>query len=210
MIIRPATGTGNKVIVQDQAGGAVLTTADSGASLGTITGGTLQSGVTFPAGHVLQSVFVTNNTPAASTGNNLVTAVAGNISLSNSSNKVLTWCSVPCVYQTYGGSSHTSGSVYGGFQHASSGTGVSAETKKWGAWNSSGLYGFGFSVNRTDELFLKTVATFVWVFTPGTTNATTITVQATGFSDHTMTVNYEGGSTPYHNHSQLVLQEIQV
>ena len=33
MIIRPAAGTGNKVIVQDQAGAAVLTTADSGATL---------------------------------------------------------------------------------------------------------------------------------------------------------------------------------
>ena len=33
MIIRPAAGTGNKVIVQDQAGGAVLTTADAGATI---------------------------------------------------------------------------------------------------------------------------------------------------------------------------------
>ena len=37
MIIRPAAGTGNKVIVQDQAGGAVLTTADAGATLGNST-----------------------------------------------------------------------------------------------------------------------------------------------------------------------------
>ena len=33
MIIRPAAGTGNKVIVQDQAGAAVLTTADAGAAI---------------------------------------------------------------------------------------------------------------------------------------------------------------------------------
>ena len=57
MIIRPSSGTGNKVIVQDQAGGAVLTTADSGATLGnstqdnitrlgTVTTGTIGSGVT--------------------------------------------------------------------------------------------------------------------------------------------------------------------
>jgi len=54
LIIKGKGGAGNKLILQDQAGGAVLTTADSGASLGTISGGTLASGVVFPAGHVLQ------------------------------------------------------------------------------------------------------------------------------------------------------------
>jgi hypothetical protein len=38
LIIKPATGTGNKLIVKDMAGGAVLTTADSGA---TISGATI-------------------------------------------------------------------------------------------------------------------------------------------------------------------------
>ena len=37
MIIRPASGSGNKVIVQDQAGAAVLTTADSGATVANAT-----------------------------------------------------------------------------------------------------------------------------------------------------------------------------
>ncbi len=40
LIIKPATGDGNKLILQDKAGGAVLTTADSGA---TITSATLNS-----------------------------------------------------------------------------------------------------------------------------------------------------------------------
>ena len=53
LIIKPKAGSGNKIILQDQAGGAILTTADSGATLGTISGGTLTSGVTFPAGHIL-------------------------------------------------------------------------------------------------------------------------------------------------------------
>ena len=47
MIIRPAAGTGNKVIVQDQAGGAVLSTADSGA---TFNAGVLSAGVTGGSG----------------------------------------------------------------------------------------------------------------------------------------------------------------
>ena len=37
LIIKPATGDGNKLILQDKAGGAVLTTADSGATLGNST-----------------------------------------------------------------------------------------------------------------------------------------------------------------------------
>ena len=62
MIIRPAAGTGNKVIVQDQAGAAVLTTADSGAAIESnvtnnagVATGTIASAVTFPAGHHLQT-----------------------------------------------------------------------------------------------------------------------------------------------------------
>ena len=49
LIIKPAAQSGNKVIIQDQAGGAVITTADSGATLadgialGTPTSGTLTS-----------------------------------------------------------------------------------------------------------------------------------------------------------------------
>ena len=62
MIIRPATGTGNKVIVHEQAGAAVLTTADAGAAIESnvtnnagVATGTIASAVTFPAGHHLQT-----------------------------------------------------------------------------------------------------------------------------------------------------------
>jgi len=71
LVIRPASGAGNKVVVQDQAGAAVLTTADSGAtiasgvtggaglsgmtSLGTVTAGNLSNtAIVYPAGHVIQ------------------------------------------------------------------------------------------------------------------------------------------------------------
>ena len=65
LTIKPNAGSGNKVIIQDQAGAAVLTTADSGATLsnstqdnitrlGTVTTGTIGSGITFPSGHILQ------------------------------------------------------------------------------------------------------------------------------------------------------------
>ena len=80
LIIKPATGDGNKLILQDKAGGAVLTTADSGATIANATLnsptmvtpalGTPASGVmtnmtgtpsainlangTFPDGHIVQ------------------------------------------------------------------------------------------------------------------------------------------------------------
>ena len=65
LTIKPNAGSGNKVIVQDQAGGAVLTTADSGATLGnstqdnitrlgTVTTGNLSnSAIVYPAGHIV-------------------------------------------------------------------------------------------------------------------------------------------------------------
>ena len=37
LIIKPKNQSGNKLILQDQAGGAVLTTADSGATIGGAT-----------------------------------------------------------------------------------------------------------------------------------------------------------------------------
>jgi len=55
LIIKGKGGAGNKLILQDQAGAAVLTTADSGATfsggnIGTVTAGTLASGVTGGSG----------------------------------------------------------------------------------------------------------------------------------------------------------------
>ena len=84
LIIKPAAQSGNKVIIQDQAGGAVITTADSGATmasnvtgipaagvtgvlpvgvtggsgltaLGTVAAGNLSNtAIVYPAGHVIQ------------------------------------------------------------------------------------------------------------------------------------------------------------
>ena len=68
LTIKPVAAAGNKLILQDQAGGAVLTTADAGATLGnstqdnitrlgTVTTGTLASSVTFPANHVIRTFY---------------------------------------------------------------------------------------------------------------------------------------------------------
>ena len=63
LIIRPASGAGNKVVVQDQAGAAVLTTADAGATMAsTVTG--------------IPAAGVTGVLPAAVTGGSGLTAVS--------------------------------------------------------------------------------------------------------------------------------------
>ena len=68
LVFKPATGGGNKVIFQNQAGNTALTVDDAGAiaiagnttlsgtanDLGTSTAGTFTSGIAFPSGHVLQ------------------------------------------------------------------------------------------------------------------------------------------------------------
>ena len=57
LIIKGKGGAGNKLIIQDQAGAAVLTTADSGATIAnaTITAPTIanMANCTFPTGHIL-------------------------------------------------------------------------------------------------------------------------------------------------------------
>ena len=71
LTIKPVAAAGNKLILQDQAGGAVLTTADSGVTianstlnsptlvtpaLGTVATGNLSnSAIVYPAGHLIQS-----------------------------------------------------------------------------------------------------------------------------------------------------------
>jgi predicted heme/steroid binding protein len=47
LIIKPSVGTDNKLIIQDQAGNAVLTTGNSGVTLGTVTAGTINTTVKF-------------------------------------------------------------------------------------------------------------------------------------------------------------------
>ena len=82
LIIKPNSATGDKLILQDRAGGAVLTTADAGATIAnaTLTSptlvtpalGTPASGVltnaTFPAGHVIQVIRRTIESYVTSSG----------------------------------------------------------------------------------------------------------------------------------------------
>jgi hypothetical protein len=85
LVIRPASGTGNKVVVQDQAGGAVITTADSGATIAnaTLTTPTIanMANCTFPVGHIIQFVTATGNAAsiAGQRSSYITTNVTGSI-----------------------------------------------------------------------------------------------------------------------------------
>jgi hypothetical protein len=96
LIIKPTNTQGNRVIIQDQAGGAVLTTADSGATLGnstqdnitrlgTVTAGNLSnSAIVYPSGHI---VAVTSHTSTADFG-----ISGGTVELETDSNDITVSC----------------------------------------------------------------------------------------------------------------------
>ena len=77
LIIKPATGDGNKLILQDKAGGAVLTTADSGATIANATLNSISSSLSLDSIYNTTSItsaqkssvtalFESNNNPAHS------------------------------------------------------------------------------------------------------------------------------------------------
>ena len=82
LIIKGKGGAGNKLILQDQAGAAVLTTADSGATfsggnIGTVTAGTLGSAVVFPAGAVVKHQKVLTAISSYQVGTNSYADITG-------------------------------------------------------------------------------------------------------------------------------------
>ena len=79
LIIKGKGGAGNKLIIQDQAGAAVLTTADSGATL---------TNCTFPVGHVLQ-VQSTQTSAYAATGSSYIEAFTDVSLTTRGANKIL-------------------------------------------------------------------------------------------------------------------------
>ena len=73
LIIKPTSGTGNKLILQNQAGNAILTTGNSATDS------------IFPAGHTLQTRFNSNSTAASATTSTKQTAASHTITpLTNS------------------------------------------------------------------------------------------------------------------------------
>ena len=95
LVIKPTAGAGNKLILQDQGGGALLTSATSGATLA--DGITLadMSNFTFPAGHIIQRVdaTLTNITTGEITGGqaNAVADAIGQITITPGNGVLIYW-----------------------------------------------------------------------------------------------------------------------
>ena len=123
LVIKPASGSGNKVVFQNQAGNVdAITVEDSGAiALGTVTAGTVGSAVsltsaTFPSGHIIQ----------------YATPTSGSAETSVSSQNTFTDTVVACsITPTYSDSNILITSTYTAYMYNSSGdAGYSLRWKK--------------------------------------------------------------------------------
>ena len=79
LVIKPASGSTNKLIFQNQAGNVdAITVEDSGnIALSTIASGTITSGTAFPAGHIIQMNSTTDSTLVTRTGDQSTYAATG-------------------------------------------------------------------------------------------------------------------------------------
>tara|TARA_Y100000590_G_scaffold165246_1_gene189278 strand:- start:325 stop:945 length:621 start_codon:yes stop_codon:yes gene_type:complete len=93
LTIKPVAAAGNKLILQDQAGGAVLTTADSGVTIAnaSLTAPTVanMSNFTFPAGHVLQTKNYIDTSRQTHNGQTWASVVSGAITISVATHEVI-------------------------------------------------------------------------------------------------------------------------
>ena len=117
LIIKPSVGTDNKLIIQNQAGNAVLTTDNSGVTLGTVTAGNLSnSAIVYPDGHVLK---ITNYNPTRSpsssytSGTNVVASLSFTPLALTESLKI----DFQQAFQRYGNNASGSASGKFGFTH---------------------------------------------------------------------------------------------
>ena len=201
LIIKPATGTGNKLILQDKDGDAVLTTADSGVDSATsivatktgtetLTNKTLttptiasMANCTFPAGHVLQVVQGVLNTGISNTteaGNTDIVSVT--ITPSASANKV--WI----MFTGHHGHQNPNGALrlYRGS------TGIGDAATGYGGGTGWKAYDDCFGTEYTME-----TSAFNYLDSPNTTSATVYKIQCHSFSSvyWNMQRNGSGGGT---------------
>ncbi len=196
LIIKPTTTSGNKLILQDQAGGAVLTTADSGATianatlnsptlvtpaLGTPASGTLTN-ATFPAGHILQTKHVLDNDAFSSSNDGwgqYMTWPVMEITPSHASNKIIL---IGSTQVSKGTSTNMSLSFYKNASDVAESYNISGENYAFGIWVTSDATG----------TWPRTV---VMVDTAGTTNEISYRISYRPWNENTVTAGHANSIT---------------
>jgi hypothetical protein len=158
--IKPAAGTGNKLILESEDGTDVLTTSDSGVTLasatltsptlnsptlvtpalGTVASGNLSNtAIVYPAGHVLKitNVPLTSNIDDTGTGQTVIFDTADHVCHGGASNNTTIYpffdAHIACINSTYRDARKNMRTTYSGATHSPS---VSAHTVTLGAYTS--------------------------------------------------------------------------
>ena len=205
LIIKGKGGAGNKLIIQDQAGAAVLTTADSGATASNVT---LASTTTFPTGSVIQ-VVSTTKTNYMSTANADYFAIPGlnaTITPKSTSNKILVSVHIGKVTAQIADGQTTAIQIRRGTTAIGGGATSGSQTSV-NAFINSGSTNANYAGNNMSCQFLDS---------PSTTSATTYNVYITGADGGNFSVIINGninnstGSAAYEDaaSSTITLMEI--
>jgi hypothetical protein len=193
LIIKPAAQSGNKVIIQDQAGGAVITTADSGATianatltsptlnsptlvtpaLGTVTSGNLSNtAIVYPSGHVIQVVSTHFDGVWDTSGTGWATVTGFSATMTPSlGTKILVFINLV-----------TGGTTFNQLQLKRDGTSIGNATAAGSRQNS--MFGTGQIANYVSVLHMG----FNYLDTHGANGSTSVTYQLEGH-------NQNGGTT---------------
>ena len=191
LIIKPKDQSGNKLILQDQAGGAVLTTADSGATIAnaTLTAPTVadMSNCTFPAGHIVQVVVTSTSNRVDVTNQAWTEGTTATITTTSNTHKVL------ALGVAWGEVTRNSGThALGGIRLKSSGSGVTSQTFDPNTDDSAGPYGIAYQITRASFN-----APINYLFSPAYEGVVTISIECRNYSTaDSETMRYNGyGST---------------
>ena len=198
LIIKPKNQSGNKLILQDQAGGAVLTTADSGATAANVT---LASTTTFPAGMSLQTkgdTYVPTSAINIETSSSLVLGdnLEVEITCKSTSNFLFVQSFIPDMANIGATQALHTGFKYSTASPFGSGTTLGGRD----VINSH----FGYQTNANGSLF--GVSTQLWVAVPTTT---TMKIQVYTYALNGQVKIFNNSNVSTFNVGSLIVTEVQ-
>ena len=201
LIIKPTSG--GSLVLQDEGGDAALTVGTTGSI--TLAGtannlGTITSGTTFPAGHIIQVVNHFSTTQGTTTTATGVTAVSGAITLSNATNKILALGSASIrLYKS------SAQDTYGGISmECTSGTTVNYGPKDSNGWYNIRLDG----AQASGAGNIGGNYSYQTLFEPDQSGAITVTMKAHSYPSVNTTLTVNQSSSPYTGRSELTLMEV--